>query len=398
MSKRDYYEVLGIARSATKEEIKASYRKLALQYHPDRNPGNTEAEDKFKEATEAYEVLADEQKKERYDRFGHQGMRSGQDFHQYQNVNDIFSMFGDLFGGGAGGGGGIFEQMFGFSGGGGGRQGGQRRSMGEPGSDLKVRMPMTLEEIATGVEKTLSLKHWIQCDTCDGSGAKPESGYASCPLCNGSGEIRQVSRSVFGQFINVAVCSNCSGSGQVVKEPCLTCKGDGRVRGESSIKITVPAGVTTGNYIPVRGKGNAGKRGGEAGDVIIVIEETEHDYFVREQDDVIYDLTISYPDAALGGEVDVPTLDGSATLTIEPGTQPGTMLRMRDKGIPHLNAYGRGDQIVRINVYVPTKLAAKEKEALRELGKSSNISPGASAEKEGKKGKDFFDKVREVFS
>lgn len=396
MAKRDYYEVLGVERSATKEEIKSSYRKLALQYHPDRNPGDTEAEDKFKEATEAYEILSDEQKRARYDRFGHQGMRSGQDFHQYQNANDIFSVFSDLFGGG--GGGSIFEQMFG--GGGGGRQGGQRRSVGEPGSDLKVRLPMTLEEIATGIEKTISLKHWVECDTCNGSGAKPGSGHTTCTLCNGSGEIRQVSRSVFGQFINVTMCNNCNGSGQVIKEPCVTCRGDGRVRGESTLKVTVPAGVTTGNYIPVRGKGNAGRRGGDAGDVIVVIEEQEHEHFVREEDNVIYDLTISFPDAALGGDVEVPTLDGSATLTIEAGTQPGTLLRMRDKGIPHLNQYGRGDQIVRVNVFVPTKLTSKEKEVLRELAKSAHISPGADHEKEGKgkKGRDFFDKVREVFS
>ncbi len=397
MAKRDYYEVLGVERSAAKEEIKVSYRKLALQYHPDRNPGDAEAEDKFKEAAEAYEVLSDEQKRARYDRFGHQGLRSGQDFHQYQNANDIFSVFSDLFGGAAGGGGSIFEQMFG---GGGGRQGGQRRSVGEPGSDLKVRLPMTLEEIATGVEKTISLKHWVECDTCKGAGAKPGSGYAACTLCNGSGEIRQVSRSVFGQFINVAMCNNCNGSGQVVKEPCITCRGDGRVRGESTLKVTVPAGVTTGNYIPVRGKGNAGRRGGDAGDVIVVIEEQEHEHFVREEDNVIYDLTINFPDAALGGDIEVPTLDGTATLSIEAGTQPGTLLRMRDKGIPHLNHYGRGDQIVRINVYVPTKLSSKEKETLRELAKSTHISPGADHDKDGKgkKGRDFFDKVREVFS
>lgn len=393
MAKRDYYEVLGVDKNTGKDAIKAAYRKLALQYHPDRNPGNTEAEDKFKEATEAYEVLSDEQKRARYDRYGHEAMRSGQDFHQYQNVNDIFSMFGDMFGGG--GGGGIFEQMFGFSG---ARQGGQRRSVGEPGSDLKVRLPLTIEEIAAGAEKTLSLKQWVGCDTCKGTGAKTGSGYATCTLCNGAGELRQVSRSMFGQFVNVSVCSNCNGAGQVVKEPCVPCKGDGRVRGDSTIKVTVPAGVATGNYIPLRGKGNAGKRGGEAGDLMVVIEEQEHEYFTREQDDILYDLTISYPDAALGGEVEVPTLEGTVTLSIEPGTQPGTMLRLRDKGIPHLNAFGRGDQIVRLNIYVPTKLSSKEKEVLRELAASANVAPGAKAQKEGKKGKDFFDKVREVFS
>lgn len=385
MSKRDYYEILGVSKGASKEDIKASYRKLAMKYHPDRNPGDKEAEDKFKEATEAYEILSDETKRQRYDQFGHEGIRTN-DFHSYQNVNDIFSAFSDLFGGR---GGSIFDDFF-------GGRGGQQRSMGEPGSDLKVRLPLTLEEIATGVEKTIKVKRWKSCDTCNGGGAQPGTGYVSCPSCQGSGEIRQVSRSMFGQFVNVSLCPTCSGSGKVVKEPCTSCNGEGRSRGETTIKVNVPPGVSEGNYIPIRGQGNAGRRGGQPGDVIVVIEEKEHEYFIRDGNNIVYDLLISFPDAALGGEVEIPTLESTATLTIEPGTQPGTLLRLREKGIPHLNGISKGDQIVRVNVFIPTKLSSKEKNTIKELSKSPNIVPKPNDK--GKDSKDFFSKVREVFS
>lgn len=393
MEKRDYYEILGLQKGASKEEIKSAYRKLALQYHPDRNPDNKEAEDKFKEATEAYEVLSDENKRARYDRYGHNAMHGGSDFHNYQNVNDIFSAFGDIFGGGGRGGASIFDDIFGNFGGG-GRSGG-RRSVGEPGSDLKVRLPLTLEEIAKGVKKTIKVKRMKSCETCTGSGAKAGSGYATCSTCQGAGEVRQVQRSVFGQMVNITVCPACSGAGQTIKEPCTSCSGEGRVKGESTIEVNVPAGVSSGNYIPIRGAGNAGRRGGEAGDVIVVIEEQEHKYFKRDGNNVVYDLLISFPDAALGAEVQVPTLEGTATISIESGTQPGTLLRMRDKGIPNLNGYGKGDQIVRVNVFVPTKLGSKEKATLKELAKNPNIAPSAS-DHEGKS--NFFDKVREAFS
>lgn len=393
MAKRDYYEILGVDKSAGNDELKSAYRKLAMKYHPDRNQNDTVAEEKFKEAAEAYEVLSDENKRHRYDRYGHDGLRSGQDFHQYQNANDIFSAFSDLFGGGGGAGGSIFEDFFG---GRGGRRGG-RRSVGEQGSDLRIKLPLTLEEIASGVEKTLKIKRQVACETCNGAGAKPGAGYTSCSACQGTGEIRQVSRSVFGQFVNVAMCANCSGSGQVVKEPCQKCKGEGRERGESTVTVKIPAGVQEGNYIPIRGGGNAGRRGGAAGDAIVIVAEKEHPEFVRDGDDIIYDLSISFPDAALGGEVEVPTLAGTAKLSIDPGSQPGTLLRMREKGIPHLNSYGKGDQIVRINVYVPTQLTAKEKSTLRDFAKSANIAP-TSAKKNTKNSKDFFGKVREAFS
>ncbi|HRE58810.1 MAG TPA: molecular chaperone DnaJ [Candidatus Kapabacteria bacterium] len=391
MEKRDYYEVLSVAKNASADEIKSAYRKLALQYHPDRNQDNPEAEEKFKEATEAYEILSDADKRARYDRYGHQAMRGGQDFHQYQNVQDIFSQFGDFFGGG---GGSIFDQFFG---GGGGRP--RQRSMGEPGSDIKLKMPLTLEEIATGTEKKIKLKKWVTCTTCTGSGAKSGSGYATCSACNGSGEVRQVSRSVFGQFVNIAPCANCGGTGKVIKEQCTTCSGEGRTKDEETISVSIPAGVSSGNYIPLQGKGNAGRRGGPAGDVIIVMEEQPHKHFTRENDDIHYELSVSFPEAALGTDVEVPTLTGSAHVKIEPGTQPGTVIRVRDKGIKHLNGHGKGDLVVTTTVYVPTTLSSKEKTVIKELQSMENIHPKQSGKFHNEeKSKDFFDRVKEAFS
>src|SRR5262245_4236335 len=298
MAKRDFYQVLGVPRDASADDVKKAYRKLAMQYHPDRNPGNKEAEEKFKEAAEAYEALGDPEKRQRYDQFGHEGMR-GTDYRPFTDVNDIFSTFGDIFGGGS-----IFDEMFNR----GGRQRQRRSGKGTPGSDLRVRLPLTLEEIATGVEKKLRVKKWKTCETCRGTGARGANSTITCPACNGSGEIRQVSRSVFGQFINITQCQNCNGEGRVIKEPCKECHGDGRVQGETTIKVNVPAGVSEGNYIPIRGEGNAGRRGGEAGDLIVVIEEEPHDVLTRNSDDVILDLLVSFSDAALGTEVEVPTL------------------------------------------------------------------------------------------
>jgi molecular chaperone DnaJ len=392
MSKRDYYEVLGLGKTAQKDEIKAAYRKLAMQYHPDKNPDNKEAEEKFKEATEAYEILSDDDKRSRYDRFGHQGVRGGSDFGQYTNMNDIFSHFSDIFGNASGGSGSIFDEIFG---GGGRSRGGARRTRGERGSDLKIRMPLTMEEIAKGVEKTVLVKKYDTCQTCSGSGAKPGTSPVTCQTCNGTGEVRQVSRSMFGQFINVTQCTTCGGTGQVIKDPCNTCSGEGRVKVEATIKVNIPAGVSEGNYIPLRGQGNAGRRGGDAGDALIIIEEKKHDYFVRSGNDVIYNLIISFPDAALGGEVTVPTLDGNTAVTIEEGTQPGTRITLRGKGIPQLNSYEKGNQIILVNVYVPTKLNSKEKATLKELSKSPHIAPKPE---ETSHHANFFDKVREAFS
>ncbi|MBE0645291.1 MAG: molecular chaperone DnaJ [Bacteroidetes bacterium] len=383
--KRDYYEVLGVMRDAGADEIKSSYRKLAMQYHPDRNPGNSEAEEKFKEAAEAYEILSHTEKRQRYDRYGHDGLR-GSGEQGFSDINDIFSHFSDIFGGGFGGG--IFEEVFG-----GGRGRSRRGSRGTAGADLKIQLPLTLEEIAAGVEKTLKVKRHITCESCTGTGAKEGTSLSECSVCHGSGELRQVSRSLFGQFVNIVPCTNCGGEGNVVKEPCVTCQGDGRVQGEKTIKVKVPAGVSEGNYIPLRGQGNAGRKGGDAGDLIVYIREQEHEDFRRQEDDVLYDLVIGYADAALGTDVEVPTLAGRARLKIEAGTAAGQVLRMRDKGIPHLNSNGRGDQLVRVHVYVPRKLSANEKDFLLQMKEMDAFVPRDKEEK-----KSFFSRIFDSFA
>jgi molecular chaperone DnaJ len=390
MAKRDFFEILGVDRSASPDEIKKAYRQMAMKYHPDRNAGNKEAEEKFKEAAEAYEVLSDSEKKQRYEHYGHEGLR-GTNYRDFHDINDIFNTFGDVFSGGFGGS--IFEEM--FTGG----QRSRRRSSaqhGQPGSDLRVRLSLTLEEIASGVEKKIKVKRQKKCDVCSGSGAKSSSGKSTCPQCGGSGELRQVSRSMFGQFVNITSCPSCEGEGRIVKDPCLSCYGEGRVQGESTIKVNVPAGVTEGNYIPLQGQGNAGRRGGTSGDLVVVIEEEPHQHFKRNGDDIIYELWISYPTAALGGDVEIPTLVGKAKLAIEPGTPGGRLLRMRERGIPHLNSYGRGDELVRVNVWVPTKLNGKEKELLRNLSACEHVTP--SEEDRLNTDRSFFDKVKDVFS
>jgi len=371
MAKRDYYEILGVGKGATAEEIKKAYRKLAMQYHPDRNPGNKDAEEKFKEAAEAYEVLSNDEKRSKYDKFGHQGLKGGQDFQGFSNVNDIFSHFSDIFGG-AFGGSSIFDDFFG----GGGSSSSQRsrqRATGTPGSDLKITLKLTLEEIAAGTTKKVKIKKFNKCATCNGTGAKNSASFKTCSVCNGTGEVRQVSRSIFGQFVNIAPCNNCGGTGRIISEPCMTCSGDGRVQDESTIKINVPAGVSDGNYMTLRSEGNAGKNGGPSGDIIVIFEELPHEYFTRDGDNVIYELYISYPEAVLGTEVEVPTLNGKAKLKIEPGTLAGKFLKMREKGIQHLNSHGAGDQLVKVNIHVPKSVSNKEKDMLRELGKMPNI-------------------------
>ena len=390
MAKRDFYEVLGVSRDASQEEIKKAYRQMALKYHPDRNPGNKEAEENFKEAAEAYEVLGDPEKRQRYNQFGHEGLR-GTNYHDFTDINDVFSAFGDIFTGGFGGS--IFEEVFGSG------QRGRRRSgtqRGQAGSDLRIRLTLTMEEIASGVEKKIKVKRQKKCDVCGGSGAKSSSGKTTCPQCGGTGELRQVSRSMFGQFVNITMCPTCEGEGKIIRDPCTSCHGEGRVQGESTIKVNVPAGVAGGNYIPLEGQGNAGRRGGPAGDLSVVIEEEPHEHFRRNGDDIIYDLLVSFPTAALGGEVEIPTLSGKAKLVIEAGTPTGRLLRMRGRGIPHLNSHGRGDQLVRVSVWVPTKLTAKEKELLRSLSTCEHINP--SEEERRSADRSFFDKVKDVFS
>ncbi len=373
MAKRDYYEVLGINRNATKEEIKKAYRKLAMQYHPDRNPGDKSAEDNFKEAAEAYEILSHDDKRNNYDRFGHEGVRgSGFGTDGFSSVNDIFSHFSDIFGGSS-----IFDEFFGGS----QRGRSRRRGSGTPGSDLRVNLKLTLEEIATGITKKLKIRKQVKCNECNGTGAQAGTSLKTCPVCNGAGEVKTVSRSVFGQFVNIQACHNCQGEGKVVDSPCKTCSGDGRIEDDSMIKIDVPAGVEDGQYMTLRGEGNSGKRGGQPGDILVVFQELKHDQFIREKDDIIYNLFVTFPQAALGDEVEVPTLTGKAMLKIDQGTQPGKMLKMKGKGIRHLNYSGSGDQIVRINVAVPQKLNSKEKDLIKQLSEMPNVKNSSDSEK-----------------
>ncbi|MEO6940597.1 MAG: molecular chaperone DnaJ [Candidatus Kapaibacterium sp.] len=395
--KRDYYEILTVEKSASVEEVKKAYRKLALQYHPDRNPDDASAEDKFKEATEAYEVLSDQTKRARYDQFGHQGVRQN-DFGHYQNSNDIFSHFADIFGGMAGGS--IFDQFFGG--------GGQQRSASdgsERGSDLQLRMALTLEEIATGVEKTIKVKHLRACTTCSGSGAKKGSAVETCTTCSGIGQVRQVRSMGFGQFVNVTTCPTCNGAGRTIKERCPTCNGEGRKQDESTLKVNIPAGVSDGNYLTLSGQGHAGRRGGAPGDAIVIIQEAQHALFVRDGDDVVLNLEITFPQAALGAEVEVATLTGHSLLKIQSGTQPGTLLRMRDKGIPHLNRGGKGDQLVRVQVVTPKRLTKEEKQLIEQLSKTehflakSKAEGGANATNErAEVDEGFFDNIKSIFT
>ncbi|MGQ9804848.1 MAG: molecular chaperone DnaJ [Chlorobiales bacterium] len=385
-SKRDYYEILGIPRSASVDDIKKAYRKLAMQYHPDRNPNSKAAEEKFKEINEAYEVLSNEEKRTRYDRFGHAGVGTsaasdgGNPFAGRGNMDDIFSAFSDIFGS-------QFGDSFGES-------SGRRRSRqrGVPGSDLKIRLKLTLEEIANGVDKTLKIKKQKTCDACNGTGSKNGS-YDICPTCNGTGEVRQVSRTMFGQFVNITTCPTCNGEGRIIRDKCNVCQGEGRVQGESTIKVSIPAGVQEGNYITLRGQGNAGLRGGPAGDLLVVIEEEAHPFFTREDDNIIYHLNINFADAVLGTKATVPTLDGSVTIDIPPGSASGKEIRLPEKGIKHLNSYGRGDQIIRLNIYVPSQVSSADKELLKQLRQSPNLNP--SAKQNGRSSP--FEKVKDVF-
>lgn len=387
MTKRDYYEILGVEKNAPEADIKKAYRKMAMKYHPDRNKGDADAEKKFKEAAEAYEVLKDPQKRAQYDQFGHAGVNGGYGGGgvNFDNMGfeDIFSRFSDIFGGGMFG-----EDIFG-----GGRGRGRRREPGQPGSDMKIRMPLTLEEIAFGVEKKLKIKKQIRCNVCHGTGAETDADFETCGTCNGMGEVRQVTRTILGQMVNVQVCPTCQGDGRIIKNKCKKCSGEGRVKGEETVKINIPSGVSNGNYITLRGQGNAGRRGGSAGDLIVLIEEKEHEFFDRDGNNIYHNLTLSIPDAVLGTEVEVPTLKGKAKLRIEPGTQPGKMLRMRGRGIRGLNNSGEGDQYVRINVYMPTELSEKEEEAMKAFRKSDNFDASKMKETE----KSFFSRMRDVF-
>ncbi|MDP4220004.1 MAG: molecular chaperone DnaJ [Bacteroidota bacterium] len=385
--KRDYYEILGVEKTASVEEVKKSYRKLAMQYHPDKNPDDKGAEDKFKEATEAYEVLSDTDKRARYDRFGHQGVKQN-DYGHYQNTEDIFSHFSDIFSGM--GGGSIFDTFFGGG-------GAQRGASGpERGSDIQIRLSLTLEEIATGVEKTIKVRHFRKCHTCNGNGAKPGSSVETCSTCKGQGQVRQVRSMGFGQFVNVGPCPTCNGAGTLIKEKCTTCSGEGRMQEESTLKVKIPAGVSDGNYLTMNGQGHVGRRSGPAGDAIVVIEELEHKIFVRDADDVILDLDITFPQAALGAEIEVPTLTGRAMLKIQSGIRSGTILRMREKGIQHLNAHGKGDELVRVNIVTPTKLTKEERALIEKLSKEEHFRSETEETEKPKSGKHKTPKAEEA--
>jgi molecular chaperone DnaJ len=367
-AKRDYYEVLGVERAATEEELKKAYRQLAMKWHPDRNPGSKEAEEKFKEVAEAYEVLHDADKRAKYDRFGHAGAASfggggsggagAGDFAGF-DLADALRAFMRDFGGGGGGMGG-FGDMF--------EERGPRAPRERRGNSLEIRLPLTLEEIASGVTKVVKVRHMRTCPTCSGSGAKPGTKQKTCPVCHGSGQVRVVQRSIFGQLINITTCDRCHGEGTIVETPCDTCKGDGRIREQSEISIKVPAGVATGNYIPIAGMGDAGPRGGPPGDLIAHIEELEHPLFLRDGDDLIVEVPISISRASLGGKVEVPILGGGkALIDVPAGTASGRLLRLRGKGLKSLRRSGHGDLLVRITLATPSKLSDRGKKLMQEL-------------------------------
>ncbi len=382
MAKRDYYEVLGVDRNASANDIKKAYRKLAIQYHPDKNPGDKEAEEKFKEAAEAYSVLSDADKKARYDQFGFEGVSgagAGGFSGAGMDMNDIFSMFGDIFGGRGG--------FSGFGGFGGGSSAPQKHR----GNDLRVKAKLTLQEIANGTTKKFKLKKYVACSHCNGSGAEGNS-YETCPECKGTGRIIRTQQSFFGMMRSEVACPHCGGEGKIIKNKCSHCHGEGIVLGEEVVEIQIPAGVVEGMQLSMRGKGNAGKRNGINGDLLIVIEEEKHPELIRDENDLIYSLLLDIPTATLGGFAEIPTIDGKAKVTIDPGTQPGKVLRLRGKGLPTLNGYGKGDIVVNISVYIPEVLSKEEKKTIESFRESDNFRPTESVkEKIFRRFKSFFD-------
>lgn len=381
MAKRDYYEVLGVDKNATVEEIKKAYRKKAIQYHPDKNPGDKDAEEKFKEAAEAYDVLSDPQKRQRYDQFGHAGVGGASQaggFGGGMSMEDIFSQFGDIFGG-----------HFGGFGGFGGQRGGRRVNRG---SDLRVKVKLSLKDIATGVEKKIKVKKYVSCSHCHGTGAEGSDGTKTCDTCKGSGVVTRIANTILGQMQTQTTCPTCGGEGKVVVKKCTHCNGEGIVRDEEVITINIPAGVAEGMQLSMNGKGNAARHGGINGDLLILIEEEQHPELLRDENDLIYNLLLSFPQAALGGPVEVPTVDGKVKVKIDPGTQPGKVLRLRNKGLPSVNGYGTGDLLVNVSVYVPETLSQSEKDTLNGLENSPNFQPNKTMKEK------FFDKFRRLFN
>lgn len=383
MSKRDFYEILGVSKSASDDDIKKAYRKLAIKYHPDKNPDDKSAEEKFKEAAEAYEVLSNPEKRQRYNQFGHAGVGGasggggggGSHYGGGMNMDDIFSQFGDIFGGGFGGGG--------------RSSGGGRRVM--RGSNLRVKVKLNLQEIAKGVEKKLKVNKFVNCGTCKGSGAKNGT-FDTCKLCHGSGVQVRTQQTFLGAMQTQTTCSGCNGEGKTVKDKCNTCHGDGIVRAEEVISINIPAGVAEGMQLSVGGKGNAAPRGGINGDLLVLIEEEEHPELKRDGSNLFYDSYVNFADAALGTSIEIPTVDNKVKIKIEPGTQSGKVLRLKGKGLPDVNSYGTGDLLVNINVWTPQHLTADEKKALETLRASKNFAPNPNRKEKG-----FFDRMKEYF-
>jgi molecular chaperone DnaJ len=380
MAKRDYYEVLEISKTASAEEIKKAYRKKALQYHPDKNPDNKEAEEKFKEAAEAYEVLSNQDKKQRYDQFGHAGVggAAGGGFSGggFRDMEDIFASFGDIFGGH-------------FGGFGGGSRGGRRVSRG---SDLRVKVSLNLKEIIEGVEKKIKVKKHVACEHCNGTGAKNGSSYSTCSTCRGSGQVTRITNTILGQMQTSSTCPTCQGDGKIITDKCTHCAGEGIVRDEEVISIRIPAGVGEGMQLNVSGRGNAGRRGGINGDLLVVIGEEEHPDLQRDGNNLIYNLFLSFPEITLGATAEIPTAEGKVKVKIDAGTQPEKILRLRGKGIPDVNGYGHGDLLVRIHVWIPKRLNTEEKKTMEKLLNSPGFLDGPSADE-----KSFFQKMKDMF-
>lgn len=382
MAKKDYYEVLGVPRNASADEIKKAYRKKALEYHPDKNPGNKDAEEKFKEAAEAYEVLSNPQKRQHYDQFGHAGMSGaggfGGDFGGF-NVEDIFERFGDIFGGEH-----PFESFFGGS--------SRRGKKMNRGSSLRIKVKLSLEEIATGVEKKIKVNKYCSCTKCNGTGAQKGSAFSTCSSCKGTGQITRTQQTILGYMQTTTTCPSCGGEGKIIADKCRHCNGDGIVLADEVISINIPAGVTEGMQLSLSGKGNAPPRGGIPGELLIFIEEVEHPFFQRDGNSLYYEHHLNFADAALGTIAEIPTLDGKAKIKIDAGTQAGKILRLRGKGLPDVNGYGRGDLLVSISVWTPQNLSSEEKKLLEKLRHSDNFKPIP-----GKKDKSFFKRMKEMF-
>lgn len=382
MSKRDYYEVLGVQKGASKEEVKKAYRQQAIKFHPDKNPGNAEAEEKFKEAAEAYEVLSSDEKRARYDRYGHAGMGNSGGFSgQHMTMEDIFSSFGDIFGDAFGGG---FSGFGGF--------GGRPRQRVNKGSNLRVKVKVNLKDVANGVEKKLKVNKYVTCNSCSGSGAADSNSFSNCTTCHGNGHVTRVTNTILGQMQSTQVCPSCGGEGKIITKKCNSCFGEGMVKEEEVIKVNIPAGVGKGMQMTVGGKGNAARRGGVPGDLLVMIDEEEHPELLREGNDLIFNLFISVPQAILGTQVEVPTIENRVKIKIEPGTQGGKILRLRGKGVPDVNGYGRGDLLVNVNVWIPREVSPEEQKNLEKMMASESFVP-----KPGKDDKGFFERMRSYF-